>query len=147
VSRFDVTVAPDELVRLATKDMTAEAGDDIDLWVYSITNGDLELFDTSGATPAANEVVDVTEPGQYAVFVHTFDGPVPSISWEFRQWHLAPTDASNVVVTVPPAVAGTTGDVQLDLSALSDSDAWFGAVDFATGGQTVGTTFVTVDRA
>jgi hypothetical protein len=146
VSRFDLTVAPDELVRVASKDMTGEAGDDLDLWIYRVDNGNLELFDVI-ATAAANEVGDITEPGQYAVFLHTFDGPVPSISWEFRQWHLLPTDAGNVVVTVPPAVAGTTGDVTLDLSALSDSDAWFGAVDFATGGQAVGSTFVTVDRA
>jgi hypothetical protein len=146
VKRYDVTVAPDELVRLATKDTTGQAGVDLDLWVYSNDNGALDLFDLS-ATAAADEQVDLTEPGDYAVFVHAFDGPVNPVTWQFREWHLGAADAGNLGVTLPPAVAGTSGDVQLDLSALSATDAWFGAIDFSAAGQPAGTTLLTIDRA
>jgi hypothetical protein len=146
VKRYDVTVAPDELVRLATKDTTGQPGVDLDLWVYSNDNGNLDLFDLS-ATPAADEQVDLTEPGEYAVFVHAFDGPVNPVTWQFREWHLGAADAGNLVVTVPPAVAGATGEVGLDVSALPATDAWFGAIDFSANGQPAGTTLLTVDRA
>ena len=109
--RYDVTVAPgragapgDEGHAPDNPASTSTCGS------TRSTTGTWSCSTLSAATAAANEQVDITEPGQYAVFVHMpSTDPSSPVTWQFREWHLTDTDAGNVVATVPPAVAGTSG--------------------------------------
>ena len=136
-----------KVARFATFDADVPAGTDIDLYAYAVGDGgELTLVGNSGG-PTAQESITVNQPGDYLVFVDLFaaasTAPVDVVH---HGWVVGPASNGNLTVT-PASQEVTTGQaatVTVGWSGLAAGRRYLGLVEYGDGGQTVGSTVVSV---
>jgi subtilisin family serine protease len=122
-------------------------GDDLDLWVYQVVDGEETLVDLS-ADADADEMVTFVEPdaGTYVAYVNGFATPDGG-TYDWSQWVVGPPPAGNLTVT-PASVPVTVGQqvvLTATWSGLDTTKRWLGFVGLTNGDREVGGTVVSVD--
>jgi subtilisin family serine protease len=147
--RVEVSVpAGTKLARFSTLDADYVVGTDVDLYVYAkAADGTLTLVGTS-ATGTAQEQVELTEPGNYSVFVDLFATPASGpVTVKQHTWTVGATNAGNVTAT--PASQAVTlakpATVTLGWSALAAGSRYLGVIEYGDGTAVVGRTVLAVN--
>jgi hypothetical protein len=147
-ARIDVTVpAGSALARFATRAADHAAGTDVDLFLYRIVGGSLQMPAAArSAGGSADEVVTTAMPGDYAVFVVLFSASGPVTVHE-DAW-VVPSGAAGNLTATPASqsvAAGATKTVTLGWSGLAADTRYLGLVDLGNGTSTLRQTLVEID--
>jgi hypothetical protein len=123
--------------RFATYAADHPTGTDLDLYVYATDpDGGLTLVGQSGGG-TAEEVVTLTEPGDYVVFVDLFavPGGLGRVTARHHHWIVATGGAGNATVAPvsQPVIAGGSAPVSITWTGLTAGGRYLGVVDFADG--------------
>jgi subtilisin family serine protease len=147
--RVDLTVpAGTKLARFSTLAADYATGTDIDIFVYSVdANGNIvaEVGQSAGGT--AEESVEVTKPGKYAVFVDLFNNPgAGSLAVKLHSWAVGATNAGNFTATpASQSVSlGAAAKVTAGWTGLTAGKQYLGIVEYSDGTNTLGDTVVSV---
>ena len=144
-----VTVpAGSTLARFATFAADHPAGTDLDLYVYAADpDGGLTLVGQSGGG-TADEMVTMTEPGDYVVFVDLFavPGGLGRVTARHHHWTVAGGGPGNATVAPvsQPVTAGGPVPVSVTWTGLTAGRRYLGVVDFSDGTERVGRTIIAV---
>jgi hypothetical protein len=148
VSRIDVTVpAGTPLARFATRGVDHPAGTDVDLFLYKVVGGSVQIPAVAiSAGGSADELVATTTPGNYALFVVLYAASGPLTVRE-DTWVVTPGAAGNLTATPAsqPVTAGATKTVTLGWSGLAADTRYLGRVNLGDGTSTLRQTLVQVD--
>jgi hypothetical protein len=142
-SQQNFTVAPGTtLARFAMYDEDNGGGtNDHDLQVFFFNGTSFVLVGTSGGATSEEEVNVVNPaPGTYAVLVIDFATPPGPTPFTLFHYALNGTNAGNATVTTPPAVVGTTGEVDVSWGALAPATRHLGLLNHREGTTTLRTT-------
>jgi len=133
---YDVTVPPGTLLaRFATYAADLPPGSDVDVYVYKKgADGSLTLAG-AGATEKADEAVDLTEPGDYRVFVCLFTLPGATTTTVRPTTYLLGGAPSGLTVTpaVQPAHLAGRATVTARWSGLHQGTRYAGVVVLGDG--------------
>lgn len=139
------TPADASMVRFATFDEEHPAGTDLDLFVY--LKGDDGSLTLVGLSAAGGSNESVTLPGGYTfvVYVDLWAGP-DSVDSTLHSWVVPGGDEGNLAVDpVEQEVAlGEEFDVNLSWSGLESGARYLGTLDYASEGETIGSTVVNI---
>jgi hypothetical protein len=144
----DVTVpAGTKLARFSTFASDYPDLTDVDLFVYSkAASGALTLVGQS-AGGTADESVDLTAAGNYAVFVDLFANPAGgTLTVKEHQWLVPASNAGNLTAT-PASQSVTTGgsaSVTVGWSGLTAGTRYLGVREYSDGTSVVGDTALSV---
>jgi subtilisin family serine protease len=145
IARSDFNLTGAKTARFATFDADYPAGTDVDLYVYSLTTG--QLVGSSGGGTAEESVTLSNPSGSYAVFVHLYAAPVPEGATAAVHLNSFVVGAAAGNLTATPAsqsvTTGQAAGVALNWSGLTPG-RYLGAVVFGDGTSTVGQTLVSV---
>ena len=129
---------------------TANANDDLDLYVYNVTGSGSSATRTlagfsAGGTAAESVTLNRPDAGTYEVYVHGWE-VVSGVSYTLYDWILNPAAAGNMTVVAPSsATTGATADVTVNWSGLTAGTKYLGRVSYGNGSSEVGGTIVRVD--
>jgi hypothetical protein len=145
VTAFTVEVpAGTTYARFSLFDASAEAGSDLDIYVYLGTT----LVALSG-TPTSTEEANLANPaaGTYTVYVHGFDAATPTAGFTLFSWLLGSANAGNMTVAVAPSTAttGGAGTVTVTPGALTAGVKYLGSVAYGAPANTTAPTIVRFD--
>lgn len=124
---------------------TANAGDDLDMYVYRVNGSTRTLVGLSGGGTAA-EVVTLRNPsGTYEVYIHGWEVAAPA-AYTLYSWIVPPTAAGNLASTPTlAATTGATGTVAVSWSGLTAGTKYMGRIAYSNGSTEIGGTLVRID--
>jgi len=144
VVSFSVVIpAGTSYARFSLFDAFADAGSDLDLYVYRGTT----LVGASGGGTAAEEV-NLLNPAAdtYTVYVHGFGTVGPTANFTLFNWTLGTTAAGNMAVSAPgSATLGASGTIDLTFSGLAAGTKYLGSVAYSGAAGMPNPTIIRVD--
>lgn len=119
--------------------------EELDLDLYLVApDGELVASSTSGGT---NELITLPTPadGTYTLYVHGWQVPEGSASYDLTSW-VVPLEATSLTVVSAPEAAtiGGTGEVVVGWSGLDPDAEYLGAVSHLRDAERLGLTLVEV---
>jgi subtilisin family serine protease len=145
--RVNITVpAGTKLARFSTIGAEYAPGTDVDLFVYKTDpSGGLEQVGQS-AGGTADEVVDLTEPGTYAVFVNLFANPGSNpLPVKLHSWTVGASLGNFTATPASQAVTvGGTATITASWTGLDPAHRYLGLVEYSDATSVVGSTTVSV---
>jgi hypothetical protein len=135
--------------RIAMPPEAAEAGADLDLYVYNPAN----VLVASSTSSGTNELIDIFSPadGTWSVYVHGWDAPGGDSDYNMWTWVVPLATGGSLGVNSAPASAtiGTTGTVNISWSGLTSGSIanWYlGAVSHTGDVGLMGLTLINIDN-
>lgn len=136
-----------DVFRIAIPPEAAEAGSDLDVFVYNPSNQQV-ASSTAGDT---DEVVEIVNPvdGNWTVYVHGWLTPGGSSDYTMYSWAIPDATGGSLTIDSAPteAVIGTVGTIELSWTGATAGEWHYGAVlHTGEGGVVLGRTLVQVDN-
>ncbi|HEY93676.1 MAG TPA: S8 family serine peptidase, partial [Dehalococcoidia bacterium] len=132
--------------RIAIPPDAAEAGADLDIFVYDPTNT-LAAISTAGGT---NELIDILLPmnGTWSVYVHGWSAPGGDSDYDLYTWAISATPGGNLIIDSAPtsAMIGTIETVDIGWTGAAAGQWHLGAVSHTGDVGLMGLTLVDVDN-
>lgn len=140
------TLSGAAVFRIAMPPGSAEAGADIDIYVYNSSNMQV-ASSTAGGT---DELITINNPvdGDWKVYVHGWLAPGGSSEYTMYSWVISATPGGSLTIVSAPtsAVIGTVGTVEVSWTGATDGQWHFGAVSHVGPTGVLSRTLVEVDN-
>ena len=146
ITWFQITIPADTAyARFSLFDAYTDGNDDLDLYVWRLSNG---AFVGGSGSGTSAEQVDVVFPAAdvYEVAVHGWGTDGPDANFTLFSWAVpASPGSSNMTLTAPAsATLGATESITVDWSGLDSGTKYLGAVSHSDAGGIIDLTLVSV---